>query len=92
VVQEHIYTPDLFNVPNVPGASDSSGYYIEAKGYLRAEGRSLLRSFRKSRPDIDLRLVVERDYKVGKGSLTSWASKYLKVPVHVWDGSLPKDW
>jgi hypothetical protein len=35
-----------------------------------------------------LRLVIQRDYPVGKGSLTEWATKYLKVPVCVWKGKL----
>lgn len=70
------------------GKDVPAGYYIECKGYLRASRRSLLRSFRKAQPDIDLRLVIQRDYPVGKGSLTDWATKYLKVPVCVWKGSL----
>lgn len=93
VVTNHWYTPDLFVTTGPEGEPfGQSGYYIEAKGYLRAERRSLLRSFRKARPDVDFRLVVERDYKVGKGTLISWADKYLKVPVIKWDGKLPEDW
>jgi hypothetical protein len=34
-------------------------------------------------------LVVQRDYKVGKSTLVGWAEKYLKVPVHVWNGGIP---
>lgn len=92
VAQEHRYTPDLFvDTTGRTGAASSAnaGYYIEAKGYLRAERRSLLRAFRKEKPACDLRLVVQRDYKVGKSTLTGWATKFLKVPVHVWDGKIP---
>lgn len=93
VVQNHRYTPDLF-VDTTGGEREagSAGYYIEAKGYLRAERRSLLRAFRKERQDVDIRLVVERDYKVGKSTLVGWATKYLKVPVIVWKGNLPEEW
>lgn len=99
VVQERSYTPDLFvhTSPSAGGGVQDSGrirtgYYIEAKGYLRADRRKLLRCFRKANPDVDLRLVAQRDYKVGKGTLSSWAVKYLKVPVHIWNGGLPNDW
>lgn len=97
VVTERSYTPDFFVYTDTAldrntGSGVDKGYFIEAKGYLRADRRSLLRSLRKARPDIDLRLVAQRDYKVGKSTLTGWASKYLKVPVAVWNGKLPEDW
>jgi len=93
-VTERRYTPDLYVRParSQEASSKHGGYFVEAKGYLRADKRSLLRSLRKARPDVDLRLLVQRDYKVGRGSLVSWAQKYLKVPVAVWDGNLPEDW
>lgn len=65
-----------------------TGYYLETKGYLRSTRRSLLRAFRKAQPNVDLRLIVQRDYPVGKGSLTEWATKYLKVSVCVWKGKM----
>lgn len=83
VAQERTYTPDIYILPDDEG--QSNGYYIEAKGYLRADRRSLLRAVRKARPDVDLRLVVYRDYKVtAKHTLVSWAKQYLKLPVMVW--------
>lgn len=90
VVTERTYTPDLFVVPR--GEPQSAGYYLEAKGYLRAERRTLLRSFRKTGPACDLRLVVQRDYNVGKSTLVGWAIRLLKVPVTVWSGDLPETW
>ena len=90
VVTERTYTPDLFVVPHNRDPED--GYYVEAKGYLRSERRTLLRSFRKTRPTTRLRMVVMRDYPVGKGTLTEWVTKYLKIPVHIWNGKLPEDW
>lgn len=104
-VTDRRYTPDLFIGPANEDleyaaqrvrdgqAPSPCGYYIEAKGYLRSDRRSLLRSFRKSWPRIDFRLVVQRDYNVTKHlTITQWAAKYLKCPVHVWDGKLPIDW
>lgn len=92
VVQQHSYTPDLFvgEEGRSDKPTDPSGYrdyLIEAKGYLRAPRRALLRHFRKARPDLDLRFVVQRDYRVTKhATIVEWARKYLKVPIVVWPG------
>lgn len=87
VAQEHRYTPDLF-ISTKPGLAgkdnESSGYYLEAKGNLLQSKRGLLRHFRKARPDVDLRFVLQRKGRAGKGSLVDWVTKYLKVPVTVW--------
>jgi hypothetical protein len=89
------YTPDLC-APDAHHGDDRSyshsGFYIEIKGYLRAEQRSLLRAFCKARPDIDLRFILQRDFKVGTGTAVSWITKYLKRPVTVWRGRLPDEW
>jgi hypothetical protein len=90
VVTERHYTPDLlvyaYDKPD-------RGFYVEAKGYLRAERRSLLRAWRKSHPTVDLRMLVQRDYKVtAKLTITQWAAKFLKIPVAVWTGTLPEGW
>jgi hypothetical protein len=88
VHQEHTYTPDLLVVPRRNGAR----YYIETKGYIRAEERSLLRAARRANLSCDLRVVAQRDYRVGKGTFLSWCTKYLKAPVHVWNGDIPESW
>jgi hypothetical protein len=93
VASRHRYTPDLH-----VGAEDdrerssvqTASHYEEVKGYLRADQRSLLRALRKAKPDVDLRAVVQRDYKVGKGTVCQWFRKYLKMPCVVWNGEVPK--
>ena len=93
-VQDRTYTPDLFYTPE-QGEGSGTGYYIETKGYFAAPKRSLFRSLRASRPDIDLRVVLESDGWVTKGKtrLTDYFSRYLKTtPVHVWDGDIPEEW
>lgn len=93
VVSEHTYTPDLHAVPEKAGTAsldNEQPYYLEAKGYLRAERRSLLRALCKARPDLRLRLLVQRDYKVtAKLTISEWARKYLRIPVAVWTGKPP---
>jgi hypothetical protein len=89
VVQDRTYTPDLL----VGSKRGRKLFYIEAKGYLRAERRSLLRAFRQSRPEIDMRLVVQKDHKITKTmTIVQWAERYLKIPVHVWNGDIPDAW
>lgn len=83
VIQDRTFTPDLV----LPG------YVIEAKGYLRADRRKLLRDMRKCLPDYPLRFILERDYKAtAKLKLSEWIAKYLKCTVIVWSGSIPDDW
>jgi hypothetical protein len=95
VSKRRTYTPDLYS-PDAYGRDDRvyshAGFYIEIKGYLRADQRALLRAFCKARPDIDLRIVFQRDFKVGSGTATSWVSKYLKRPCCIWKGRLPEEW
>lgn len=98
VVTEHTYTPDFFvsvGEANARGAANtgvsSPGYYLEVKGYLRADRRSLLRALRKALPDVDLRLIAQRDYRVTKQlNLIGWAGKFLKCPAVVWSGGVPR--
>jgi hypothetical protein len=93
VVSRHSYTPDLHvsaEDNREQGGLQATSHYEEVKGYLRAEQRSLLRALRKARPDVDLRAVVQKDYKVGKGTVCQWFRKYLKMPCVVWTGEVPK--
>lgn len=99
VVTERHYTPDLFVIPRHsdagqvdPKGDARRGYYLEVKGYLRADRRTLLRAFVKERPGCDLRLVVQRDYPVGKSTLVGWATRLLKMKASVWTGDLPGEW
>jgi hypothetical protein len=95
VVQRRKFTPDLFVVsPSAAGRGNKqSGYFIEAKGYLRADRRTLLRDFVKCHPNLDLRFVIEKDYKATSTlSLGQWIDRYLKKRWIVWNGRLPKDW
>jgi len=94
VVQRHSYLPD-FSVSSEDdrqrGGLQAASHLVEVKGYLRAEQRSLLRSLRKARPDVDLRFIFERDYHVtSKLSVTEWAKKYLRVRATVWNGTVPE--
>lgn len=94
VVTTHIYTPDLFVDQDGHEGQEAGGpFVIECKGYLRADRRSLLRALCKARPDMRLRLIVQRDYPINKRgtTITEWARKFLRIPVAVWSGT-PPNW
>ena len=93
VVTDRTYTPDFLVRDSRRRQPNGPCYYIEAKGYLRAEKRRLLRDLRKARPDIDLRFLVERDYKATSSmTILQWIERYMKCPAEVWAGRMPKDW
>ena len=86
VVQLRTYTPDLHIVPTSEEYTGGA-YYLEIKGHFPARKRSLLRSFLKSGPHIDLRMVFESDQRArGTKSHTNltYARDILKVPACVW--------
>lgn len=96
------YTADLLYSPNSFPAKHDDGeaetrpfeeYFVDAKGYLRASKRALLRSFIKERKDVNLRIILQRDYRISGTSYASgWIKKYLKIPYAVWKGNWPTAW
>lgn len=95
------YTADLFqDSSSCKRAGDegnqeaqSNGYYVDIKGYLRGPRRTLLRSFCKRRPDVDLRILLQRDFKISKlTTAAGWINKTLKIPYAIWDGKWPRTW
>ncbi len=88
VGQRRNYTPD-FEVETTSG----NRFIIEAKGYLDSEDRSKLRAVRTQHPEIDLRLVFQRDNVIkgtkAKTRYSEWASKFgFKWAV----GKVPDEW
>jgi hypothetical protein len=102
VGQQRTYTPDL-HVAADHKEYPAITYYIEAKGYLRAKERSLLRNFYKAHPDASVRYLLQRSYPAGKlskitgkrSSIIDWFHKFLpKALICIWSGNVPKesDW
>ena len=71
-----------------------NGGYLEVKGYMRADKRSLYRSLFKEKTDIAACIIIQSDYRVGKGTFSQWITKHLHIPVFLWRGEFPKptDW
>lgn len=84
VTQRCSYTPDFVL---------SNGIWIEAKGYLDGPDRTKLKAIRRQHPQIDLRLVFQRDNVIkgtkNKTRYSEWAEKNgFKWALKV----VPKDW
>ena len=91
VVQDRIYTPDLFVVEAEPsdGSSGLQGpdlYYLECKGYLRQDRRAQLAAFARQRKDVSVRILFTQERKLTK-TLTNieYALKYFKWPAAAWN-------
>lgn len=97
VGKRRTYTPDLFHDPDCATgtpARDSEKFWIEVKGYLRSEERSLLRSLCTERPDLDLRFIYQRDFPISRRSgtgIVEWTKSCLKKHAAVWKNE-PIDW
>jgi hypothetical protein len=78
------YTPD-FVFPN--------GVHIETKGFLPPRDRRKILAVLEQHPELDLRMVFQRNNPLAKGSKTTygdWCDKH-KIPWCVWP-NLPEDW
>jgi hypothetical protein len=93
IVQHRTYTPDFHIVRKAKGSNDR-GYYLEVKGHFPGPQRNLVRAFLEANGQgLDLRILLQRDGKATpKLMMSEYIEKYIKVPWHVWDGQLPKDW
>lgn len=92
IVQQRTYTPDLCLSPR---GSDgvTTRRYLEIKGYFPGDKRNLLRAFLKTGPHIDLRILLERDQRATRSvTLLEYCHKFFKLPVHIWDGQIPRSW
>lgn len=81
------YVPDFVCVK-----PDGQTFYIEVKGYFRAEDRTKLRAVSSSDPRPDVRLLFASDNKVSSKSkmrYSDWCEKY-GFPYAV--GEIPEEW
>lgn len=70
----------------------SSSIVIESKGLLNRAGREKILDIKRSNPDLDLRLLFQRDNKISKTSKTTysmWAEKH-GIPCAI--GTVPEAW
>ena len=83
VLQHAKYLTD-FKLPN--------GIYLEAKGWLKPSDRTKMESVIKCNPDVDIRMVFQRDNwctKAKKQKYSDWCKKH-KIKYCI--GQVPKEW
>ena len=88
-ISEHKYTPDF----SIYSADGEFVFAIEAKGRFTTDDRSKLLAVRKAHPDLDLRLLFQKDQVIRKGSKTlysDWARKH-GFDYHIGE-DLPERW
>lgn len=83
------YTPDF----NFYSQADSYLFTVEAKGLFDSEDRTKLIAVRKANPDIDLRILFQRDQAIRKGSKTKYSDWCIKHDF-IWavGEDLPPQW
>lgn len=72
---------------------DGSFFYIETKGYFTASERMRFLTLKKQHPELDIRLVFQRDNRLNPKSPTTytmWAKKY-GFPCSV-GANIPTEW
>lgn len=86
-ITHHSYVPD-FKVSTQSGTI----FYIEVKGYFRTADQVKMRAVKKANPEIDIRIIFQKDNKLNahsKMKYSEWAEKY-GFPCAV--GSIPPEW
>ena len=82
-----VYTPDFVITRN-----NSTLLYLETKGYFRAEARTKMRAVKKYHPDLDIRIVFQKNLVINKRTdftYMKWAERN-NFPAAV--GHIPKEW
>lgn len=78
------YTPDFFL---------DNGVIVEAKGRLTADNRRTYEAFVKQYPELDWRMLIQRDQPIRKGSKTKYSDWCISlgVPYHIGE-RIPDEW
>lgn len=81
---DHVYTPDF----KLRGRS----WVLECKGVLDLETRKKMLCVKASNPDLDVRLLFQRDNPLRKGSKTTYGMWATANGFRWAVGSVPKEW
>ena len=84
IYQQRSYTPDFFLPNNI---------IIEVKGRLTSHSRKILIGTRLANPDIDLRIIFDKNNRLYKGAKTRYAEWAEKNNFeYSLKGEVPKKW
>lgn len=84
---EKEYTPDF-----LLEFRDGTKRFIEVKGHFKWEDREKMYAVKKAHPNLDIRMVFDRDNKIAKNSkmrYSDWCAKYGYMCAF---GSIPDEW
>ena len=85
-IRKH-YVPDFVIV-----TKSGKEIYIEVKGWFRPEDRTKMRAVKSSNPELDIRILFDKNNKVssrGKMKYTEWCEKNsIKCAIK----TIPKEW
>jgi len=78
------YTPDFFL---------DNGVVIEAKGKFTADNRRIIEAFLEQHPDVDFRMIFQRDNPVRSGAKSRYSDwcKKRQIPYHIGE-DVPDGW
>ena len=77
------YTPDV-RLPN--------GIYVEIKGRFVGADRSKHRKIREQHPELDIRLVFQRNDKLYKGAKSTYTEWCDRLGIKWAIGEIPEEW
>lgn len=86
-VIKQTYTPDF-----VITLKDGRKIYLEAKGYWDGADRRKLKLVKSQHPDLDIRMVFQRDNKIHKNSNTRYSDYCIRHSIPFTVGEIPKEW
>jgi hypothetical protein len=77
------YTPDVF-LPN--------GIIIEVKGIFTSKDRKIALAMKEQRPDLDIRMIFQRDNKLARNSSTRYSEFCDKHGIKWAIKRVPEEW
>lgn len=83
----HYYKPD-FILTTVSGKK----FYIESKGWWEQSDRRKILEIVETNPDIDLRMLFQKDNKIYKGSKTTYSMWCEHYGIRWAVNSIPEEW
>jgi len=85
---ERTYTPDF-----ILFGKKGKKIYVEAKGRLDSDSKIKLRAMKQQHPDIDLRILFQRNQPLRKGAKTTYIEWATKLGYECAEGEdIPKKW
>jgi len=85
---ERTYTPDF-----ILFGKRGKKIYVECKGRLDADSKIKLRAMKEQHPDVDLRILFQRNQPLRKGAKTTYIEWATKLGYDCAEGEdIPKKW